>query len=167
MSKPVLAIDVDETVVSALHDWNKWSIDNLGYSLDFTKEVSDKRAEEFWKQDDLYDDKEPFEEAKKVIDDLYNYFTIIFVSHSFNEHLNSKKKFLDRNFKYSKFISTSEKHLVDCDFIIDDREVFLKPFKDNNHKAITILLKREFKSTGISDFHMDWPEIHKFLLSKV
>jgi len=159
-----LIIDVDETIVSLRKKWNKWSEDNLGYSLDFTKEINDDRALEFWKRDSLYDNLEPIPEALNTIKKISKDYNIIFCSHCFDEHVESKKKFIQKYFddiEY-RFINTGDKHNVEGDIIIDDRERFL-----TSDEHITILLKTEFNSTGIADYEMNWKEIEKFLEKEV
>jgi len=161
MLKPVVLVDIDETIVRVKDKWKEWCSKELGYSLDFTKEITDIDSLEFWKQKDLYDDLEPIKEAQEGISILREYYDIIFVSHCFNEHIDSKGKFLHRHFDETCFIDTEHKHKIRCDYIIDDRERFL-----NRDDCCTILHKTEFKSTGVADYEMDWIQIKEFLIQE-
>ena len=150
-NKPILAIDVDQTVVEMHEEWLKWSIENLDKIPDFTKHIDDPDMLQFWYKTDLYDDKEPFSEAVKYISELHKHFHIFFVSHCTREHFKSKIEFLLKYFEFDGFIDMYEKHRIKFDYIIDDREMFFEGVTD----AECILFKN------------NWSEIYEYLISKV
>ena len=160
--KPRIGIDVDETIVDTKSVWKQWCLDNYGIDLKYTKEITDPKLLEFWKQPDLYKELEPIPEAKETIDFLYNSYEIIFLSHCFPEHLESKIDFLSK-FKYHQFIDTFDKYKVPLDYIIDDRDIFFEPIKQQNLSTVCILLKTEYLDRNIADYKFsNWNEIKQF-----
>ena len=153
-----LGIDVDNTVVSHEKEWKEWSKKH-NLKLDLTKEVTNPKLLEFWKQEDLYDNIKPIPSAVKAINNLYNtsMYEIIFVSHCFPEHIQSKINFLNKYFKYHSFVNTKDKHLLNLDILIDDRDFF------TDEIPIKILIKTDLETDAKIDYVMDWDEIYNFL----
>ena len=166
-AKKVLAIDVDETIVSLKEDWLLHAKKNHGIDLTFKKEITDIRVLDFWDQEDLYDDKEPMDSVIDIINNLHKHYSIFFVSHCTDAHFRSKLNFIMRYFKFDGFINTPEKYRIQCDYIIDDRDIFFEPFKEKNKETKCILLKTEYIGSGFADYHLDWKEIEKLLLSEI
>ncbi len=164
--KPVLVIDVDETVIHMHQRWIDWSLAVKNVELVLDKETEMGELLEFWKQPDLYDEETPIEGVPEKVKELHKYYSIFFVSHCYDEHFRSKLNFIARYFKFDGFINTPEKFKIDCDYIIDDRDVFFNEFKSNNHKATTILLPSTIVSKGIADYEMNWDEAFEFLMKE-
>ncbi len=142
-----LAIDVDQTVVDMREEWITWCKDKLQINLDLSEEISDPEILEFWSQEDIYCNKKPLKDATKYVNKLYNKYYIIFVSACHPNHLNSKINFLLKYFKFDGFINTSEKNIVNFDYIIDDREIFFK----------------NIDSSKCIKFTNNWEEIYNYL----
>jgi len=157
-----VVVDVDEVVIDLHEEWTRWSLDR-NLIIDFSIDISDDRLLDFWRDDKLYDDKRPTLNVPGIINRLKEKFKIIFVSHCFEEHIESKKKFLKKHFGDCEFVNTGDKHLVKCDFIIDDREKYLQP----GYNRKTILLRNKYHpSTGVADYEAnDWYEIEKILIN--
>lgn len=136
----VLAIDVDLTLVDSLSPWVKMF--NIGVESLPTPEPDEvldlvpwmqgmgiNNPLSYWKRSDLYDDMKPNQSfimfCKRLVASLKFYtgkeVETIVVSSCFPEHENSKRELVKRVFgDKTPFISTSAKHLVDFDLIIDD-----------------------------------------------
>jgi len=149
--KPIIAIDVDQTVVEMHSHWTKWCQNNLGVTPDYSKAITDERMLEFWNQEDLYNDKRPIKDTVKYISELHKHFHIFFVSHCTPKHFKSKIEFILKYFQFDGFIDMYEKHRIHFDYIIDDRDIFFKEVKD----AECILYKD------------NWKEIFEYLMSRV
>ena len=137
----IIGVDIDLTIVDTLTPWIEWykkltgndlknDVVGMVYNIeDLMKSHRDPL--EFWRRPDLYDDLEPIPDAVEVLNELKRQgHTIIFISSCFPEHENSKRYFLQRNFDFDGFISTSDKHFVKCDHFIDDYNKYLDKIKD-------------------------------------
>ena len=148
MSRKILGIDVDLTVVDSLTPWVEWYDKLTGHDISEEMKKLDYGIEElmhmhsspldFWRKPDLYDSLEPFKDAKINIDILSEHFDIVFFSSCFPEHTQSKEFFIQRNFPYRKgFIATSNKGFVRCDYYVDDYGKYLKQVKEGNPNCTT------------------------------
>ena len=157
-----IGIDVDETIVSTKNMWKKYVKEYYNIDLDFSKEITDSKFIKFWHQPNIYDNLKPITNTDKYINDLYNYYKIIFISDCVDEHIQSKYNFLKRYFKFDAFINTPNKDIIDLDYIIDDRPKFLTSI---NHK-VKIQIKSELPPIS-SAKQMNWDEIYEFLTKKI
>lgn len=162
MRTEIIGIDVDETVVSVKEDWRKYTKQKYNIDLDFSKEINDKKLLDFWYQSDIYDYIKPIKNTDIYINELYQYYKIVFISDCIDEHLDSKHKFLKRYFKFDAFINTSDKGIINLDYIIDDRPIFLS---SDNHK-VKIQYKSELPRASTA-LLMNWDEIYEFLMSNI
>jgi 5'(3')-deoxyribonucleotidase len=175
MKKPILAVDVDLTVVDTITHWLTWykqitghCIENdiFGQHYDIEKIMSMHLSpRDYWKLPDLYDKLEPIEGSVNALTKLSEKYDIIFVSACFPEHEMSKKYFIQRNFPFYKgFISTNKKGYVMCDVFIDDYSKYLKQVQDLNPECLCIMHKSPLNQNLESDFPvMSWDEILKKL----
>lgn len=139
MNKPIIAVDVDLTVVDSLTPWFKWlrqysdePVWNRDNSYDLAPEmraILDRAGYvnvdplDFWRQNNLYHHMTPIEGCVDALRAAYKRgCEIVFVSSCFAEHTNSKAWMIKRHFPFaSGFIATHDKHFVGYDMLIDDR----------------------------------------------
>lgn len=145
---PILAVDVDCTVVEIQKKWLAY----LNSLVDESKKVSSEEVEgtynymkffpsisendgfrRFWNASDVYDDMEPITGSVEFIERMRNElgYKVVFVSHIEGNHGKSKHEFLKRFFEFDAFVATREKMFVRCDIIIDDRLKNLVGHPDN------------------------------------
>lgn len=89
---------------------------------------------EFWRHTGVYDTIQPVDGAVHCINLLIKRgYHIVFVTHNKGNGGRSKHMNLIRHFGYDNFdyVVTKEKHLVNVDCLIDDRNEFLNPCHDN------------------------------------
>lgn len=157
-SKGVIAVDVDITVCAIDELWFKWlnnvcypqdklsnSIDSFiwlcGYGgVDYNLSNYYKSYLEYYNIDGLdffrgtniYDLATQVEGAYDNLKKLSEHFDIVFVSVCKGNHHRNKYYWLKRNFPFMKgFLATHEKHLVRCDYLIDDRNKYLNMMPDD------------------------------------
>ncbi|QZI90436.1 hypothetical protein MYOV003v1_p0112 [Vibrio phage 207E48.1] len=147
MKRLTLAVDFDLTLGDTLTPWFHWAVQQTDMDSVAAWEMFDlkhwdgsdwvpimKRMGiadpfEYWKQPDLCDSLKPMawvvrtlkavrESARKRGIDLH----IICVSKCVPEHIDTKKRFLERECQgiFDAFIDASEKQFIDFDLIIDD-----------------------------------------------
>lgn len=150
-SKPIIAIDVDQTVVDMLEDWSRWCQDTFNEIPDFSVEISDMKFLGFWEISNIYDNKKPIKNTVKYIKELHKHYHIFFVSHCHPNHFQSKIQFLLRYFEMDGFIDMYEKHRIHFDYIIDDRDIF---FKDVTEGECIL-------------YNDNWGEIFSYLMLKI
>ena len=145
MSKGLIAVDVDLTVVEMAQPWLDWLngvcddhitmhmlskvYGDIPYALNQVAPFCSKleglhtSGMDFWRNQYLYDDKKPIEGSVEVLSKLNQEgYDICFVSAITGNHQSSKYHFLKRYFPFLKgVVLTREKFLVNCDYIIDDR----------------------------------------------
>lgn len=162
-----VGVDVDGVLVDSYPAWQKWAKET--YDIDITPDAEDfdMRLKEYWKIPDIYDNQTPIPGVPEKIKELRKYYTIVFISRSYNEHLTSKLNFLKKYYEFDGFVSAKEKHKVNFDYFIDDRDRFLKPFKDNNMGTILIQHKTHLPESPNADYKMNWGEIFNFLMKRV
>lgn len=154
--KPVIAVDVDLTIVDSGQAWYDWleancvdcttyedmidSEGNLPYNLaPYYTLPRGWDAFEFWIREDLYDEAVCYESSKRVLEHLYkNGWEIVFVSWCFGkgEHMESKHQMLRREYSFIDdhdfhFITTKSKYLVNCQFAVDDRNSFCNQYNED------------------------------------
>lgn len=95
--------------------------------LDEFKNAEKLNISNMWNNSELYDSKEPIKGSVETLHKLkLKGFDIVFVSVCFSGHLDSKVRFLEKHFPFMEgMISTELKHLVRCDYIIEDRSEHL------------------------------------------
>ncbi len=147
----VIAIDVDLTVVDSLNPWLDWFNERVGADLEHAQLLQynlapimrQQAAKQghfdfdpyvYWKQPDLYDKLEPLGGAVDIIKKLNRLHTVVWVSHCFPEHENSKINFLRKFGENIPFISTQTKKLVAFDVIIDDNLDILNTIHDGRFR---------------------------------
>lgn len=173
MRKPLLAVDVDLTVVDPVtteYGWVKWYHEQTGH--DIYEDVIGKEfhLDElmhnhhdpmiFWKNPHMYDKLEPMPDSVRVLKELSEKYTIAFVSHCFPEHHHSKHLFLKRHFPFmSGFIDTGDKHLVRPDVFIDDYAKYLRQVKEFNPDCRCIKIKSSINNKSDDFEFLDWNEI--------
>lgn len=154
--KTRIGIDLDLTTVDSDQHWLHWLVkhsENFNYSRylnDLTWEqvdynlsnyftlTGDTQPLSFWSQTDTYDNMTFLSDAKRVITGLYKAgFELVFISYCMgcSEQIASKIKFLKREFPFLlpdefNFVPTKKKHLVNVDYLIDDRNQFLTKMDD-------------------------------------
>lgn len=126
--KPVLALDVDLTVVDSLTPWLNWIKNVTGSHFQFVfGDKHDNRWVEayhqmpeyfknvdyfgsmdleelthemmaYWKQPDLYMNMAPLPSSVSAVHELSQTYEVVFVSHCISEHTESKKQFLRAHF---------------------------------------------------------------------
>lgn len=143
MSKGMIAVDVDLTVVEMAVPWLAWLNNVCGCNMTFGQiekvygevpynlslpfepylEKLHTDGMDFWRNEYLYDDKHPIMDSVKVLSTLHDSgYDVCFVSAITGNHQSSKFHFLKRYFPFLKgVVLTREKFLVDCDYLIDDR----------------------------------------------
>lgn len=144
MSKKVIAIDVDLTVVDTLTPWLNWfysktlkRVENESRSYNLEHEMIDLIKDSgvppfnplaFWHQSNLYDNLPPLPGSVEAVNRMIEAgYTVVFVSSCVSAHTDSKIRFLQKHFhKDCKFIATFHKELVDYVLLIDDRLSHIK-----------------------------------------
>ena len=170
---PIIAIDVDLTVVDTVTPWKEWYTKLTGHDLgEITSENNDLETLmkqhndplKFWRKPDLYDDLKPIPEAELYIHELKKLDTeIVFVSACMPEHEESKRMFLRRNFKFQHgFVSTSDKQYVKCDYFIDDYKKYCEMMIGNSK---VFQIKTSLNSPDIEGRfpYVDWEEIYEHI----
>lgn len=121
---------------------------------------------DYWRNEGCYDLVKPRDDAmifiNKLIDEGYE---IVFITHNKGNGSRSKFNCLTRYFGYGNFsyIVTKEKHLVDVDCLVDDRNEFLNNF--TRGKAIRI--ETPYTQSQSTADHIiktnDWSEIYELI----
>ncbi|WOZ57518.1 5'(3')-deoxyribonucleotidase [Pseudomonas phage vB_PseuGesM_254] len=172
--RKILAVDVDEVVLSIWPRWLEWlnmvtnkDVEehevNMNYSLmEYFPEID---ALDFWRQNYLYDTMIPRSDCLNALWDLKEHMDIGFVTYCKAGHFSSKCRFLKRYFPFVKFINaTKEKGYTLCDYAIDDRNKHCNQYPNN-----VIVLK--YLTPYTQDVELDrevievknWKEIHRYL----
>lgn len=134
--KRLLACDVDLCVVDPIPLWEYWFLERSGVEFpyeyhdhyfnleDTMSKYMDEDPLDFWRMTDLYDFMDPRPGAVNTLELLSEYMDIIFVTDSFDEHKESKERFLFNNFPFTKDVihcPSANKHEILADFWIEDR----------------------------------------------
>ncbi len=171
--KPVIAVDVDLTVVDTLASWIEWYEFSTG--LDFPwdriseKSVNKLMAEHmfsplnYWQKEDLYDDLQPIRGSVEVLEKMTQTHRIVFVTKSTAGHLYSKAAFLNRNFPFhSGIVNTSDKGLVEAEVFIEDYVDYVEKIKLQRPNADILFMRTKanehLEVNGVTDV-FNWREI--------
>lgn len=174
MSKGIIAVDVDMTVVNPVTKWVMWYQKKTGHTIT-AQEISEIQYNvndmmhkhhdplSFWRQCDLYDDLYPIKNSVETLSKLHEMgYTIIFVSSCFPEHQESKTYFLKRFFPFhSGFIDTDSKEFIRCDYFIDDYKKYLDKVR-KGAEAFCIQHESPFCQEGDGYPIMNWEQISEF-----
>jgi len=174
MSKKIIAIDVDLTVVDSVTPWKEWYTGLTGHDLgEITSENNDLETMmknhndplQFWRKPDLYDTMQPIPDAVKYIKLIKDLgFEVIFVSACMAEHEQSKRYFLQRHFPYADgFISTGDKSYVRCDYFVDDYKKYCRQMVNN---ATVFQIITELNSPCDEFPYVTWKEIYEVIVSE-
>lgn len=179
MNKPIIAVDVDLTVVDTLNDWLQWfsmasggaTIHNKSNSYDLVPEM--KKVLEsvgrghidpfmYWRMKDLYDNLEPVEGSVEKLQECFEKgFEIVFVSLCVPSHTQSKIDFVNKYFPFhSGFIATDKKELVRYDYLIDDKHYHIVAGQKQN------LDSKHFLFTQVSGDYIKYPNVDESLILK-
>lgn len=177
----VVAVDVDLTLVDSLTPW----VEDLGFDISFLPTAEPDEALDlvpwfrskgvvdplsWWHKPDLYDNLQPDDKMLMFLSELTpairratgKQVEIVVVSSCFPEHEASKRKFIRKYLPSSSgFISTSSKHFVDYDLIIDDSMGICMNSIERGKKVI--LVNSKINNPSIET--MDHPLVHFLDLS--
>ena len=165
--KKTILLDVDETVVSLVKDWELWYLNKTGIEMKFKNQDDLEEAMlnhrldplRFWEKNDIYDNAIPLPGAQEFINNYKHKYNFIFCSNCFPGHIESKRSFLDRYFGPVPFIDTYYKQYINCDIAIDDRHHFLKVIKDKQPNTEVIQIKAKYNNEHEGISFMDWDDI--------
>lgn len=130
----ILALDIDETVVSMWPLWKHWCEESFGVSpyysgtIDYNLcNVFGEKAIEFWSDKDLYYNVPPMKNSVETLELMKNMgWQIGFVSYTKKGHFESKCDWVNKWFPFKDFIHcTKEKGFTRCTHFIDDRNKYL------------------------------------------
>lgn len=184
-----IGVDFDLTVLDCVFQQGGWvdhlnamsyhyiskeqfaGMDKIDYNLGkYYQDLTESESFSFWKDTSLYQKLKPYKGAVEVINNLAKQgHHIVFISHCQQNHFKSKvvaaKEWFDIPKTSFGFLATKEKHFVNVDVMIDDRNLFLNSFGD---KVIKIKFDTPFsqcENLEVSlDFHSNnWCNIGKFL----
>ncbi len=156
-----IGIDVDLVVVASDTYWLRWLQKVTGKTLNFTPTNYDLTVYfkeelaynglsgfEWWRGENIYDNMLPYGAAAKTIHSWKEQGDeIIFISAVKGNHNKSKYYFLKNFFDFDAYVATKEKHVVDVDVMIDDREDTLNKFADYRPMTIPILFPTNYNMT--------------------
>lgn len=141
-----IGVDVDLCVVGSDYGWINYLLyrygpmstpfeteGKLNYNLGvYWDNITGDSHMDYWRSEFLYEDMEPYPEAKTVLSRLHKEgHEIVFISHIKGATHKSKYYFLKKHFPFmAGFCATQEKYLVDVDVMIDDRDNNLVNFKE-------------------------------------
>lgn len=168
MKETIVLVDVDETIVETNDAWKHWARIYTNTYLDFDKFITDEKLIAFWRQKDLYDHLLPRPEAVAVLKFLDSSpgLEIHFASHCYDEHIESKKKFLKDWFPfYKSFTNASTYKEIYAQYVIDDRPNLHLKVRIANPDATTILVKTDYMmdmDLRNTDYLMTWKQIKQF-----
>lgn len=134
--RQILALDIDECVVSMWSMWAKWCEESFGvtphqdinHGFDYNLcNVFGDRAIDFWSDKDLYYNVQPMPNCVNVLEKLKSKgWQIGFVSYTKKGHFESKCDWVNKWFPFRDFIHcTKEKGFTRCTHFVDDRNKYL------------------------------------------
>lgn len=130
----ILALDIDETVVSMWPLWKYWCEESFGVSpcysdtIDYNLcNVFGEKAIEFWSDKDLYYNVPPMKNSVETLERMKKLgWQIGFVSYTKKGHFESKCDWVNKWFPFRDFIHcTKEKGFTRCTHFADDRNKYL------------------------------------------
>lgn len=184
--KMTIAIDLDITLYLTGTHWREWLIEKCdgckasyedSYWIDYDLRTYFNLPEglngfEFWSEPETYENCTIKEGAVEVIEELYNKgFEIVFVSYCMGcpDQIKHKIKRLKKDFPFLlpedfHFVATKSKGLVKCDYLIDDRNVFLNQTAGDviNLKMESRYAQDEPLKKEVIDVR-DWEEVLKVI----
>lgn len=175
--RPIIAVDVDLTVVDTLSPWLEWfsaisggeTIYNAGNMYDLVPEMKEVLKSvgrdhvdpfDYWRSETLYDNLEPVEGAVEKLWSCYEGgYEVIFVSLCVPSHTISKMKFVDKFFPFhSGFIATDKKELIQYDHFIDDKFYHIESGVKQNPDS------KHYLFTQVSGDYIKYPNVDKSLI---
>lgn len=172
--RKILAVDVDEVVVSLWPKWLEWlnavthksnDEEDVAFNYSLMEYYPEVDALDFWRQNYLYDTLMPRKHCIEALWDLKDHMDIGFVTYCKAGHFSSKCRFLKRYFPFVKFINaTKEKGYTLCDYAVDDRNKHCNQYPDR-----VKVLKYNTPFTQDEELNRevvlvnDWVEIHQYL----
>lgn len=166
-------IDIDDTIVDMIPEWQIWAKNKLNLDLQINNSgfidinlESQKLSIEWWKNNNLYKYKEPQEYSIDVINNLKKYYDVYFCSTCMIEHKRSKEEFISRFFKDIPLIDTQHKYLCKPDIIIDDK---LSVLHDTYNYSNSICIHKR-NSINFKDKYLyldKWIDIQEYLVNKI
>lgn len=183
MSKGVIGVDIDLTVVDIGTAWNRWlrnitrtdkllpSTPNYDISSYYKEELEliGRQGLDFFRQTGLYDLLHPINYSEEVLGKYHKLgYDIVFISAIKGGHSKSKAEFIKRFFPfYSGMIFTKEKQFVNCKVFIDDRHDMLnKVDADLKIKYNTPYTQAVPLNEGVYTARC-WMEVERLLQSKL
>lgn len=139
MSNIKLLVDIDNSVANTSTAWWKWMCEVYNHKLTPTKEHTDYNSSVYFREagngikidpfyffdrdNEPYNLIQPIRGSKEALWKLsMQGFDIIFVSHIIGDHFENKLEWLEKHYPFMRgFIGTKQKHLVEGDVLIDDR----------------------------------------------
>lgn len=190
----IIAIDIDLTIVPSDKGWFEWlkNSSKVFYEESFYHDLLMKKVEyylpsyfelyegvnpmDYWAENRTYPSLPLLSDAYRVIKNLYQAgYEIVFVSFCMDckTQFENKLKFLQKRFDFLMpddltFIPAKKKHYIRCDYIIDDRNLFLK-----NQPEDVKLIKMETPYTQCSDLNREhtkvsnWNEIEDYFVKEI
>lgn len=158
----LIGIDVDQCIVPTCWQWANWVEKRYGKVVKhYSKKYDNEKYMIWWKDKYLYDCIYPFPDAIKFINKLAEEHQIWFITKCFDEHIESKKRFCDKYFKYNRFFNSSFNKGECFDgvlhYMIDDRPSILDTFK----KTKTYRINYSVEPSDDKYLLMSWKEIYE------
>lgn len=167
--KPIILLDIDDTVVDMTTLWKEWYYKESGYELLIDNDVFAFNTQQshvdpliFWSNNTLYDNLKPHQKAIDFVNTFKDKFDIVFCSWCYVEHKKSKEDFIKKYFGKYPFIDTKYKEYVKCDFMIDDRISFLKKSKEFNRDNRSFIHLNNNHNQKSDFMYLDWDQIYNF-----
>ena len=136
---------------------------------------------DFWRLSDIYDERpeetplyitkqihgrtiQPIKNSVQCLQSLSSQgWEIVFVSHVKGAHHKSKVEWLKRHFPFMDgFIATQEKHYVNCDIFIDDRQNHLNKSSAEYKIKFDTVYEQDIELKYVDLISNDWVEIEEF-----
>lgn len=137
MTKPILGVDVDLTLVATDTGWREWLAERHGYvkcpmtNYNFaTYYPHCEDPYDYWRTLD-YSQLNPLKGSVEALKALSEHFRVVFISQSKGQHGKSKYYWLEKHFPFKTgVILTKEKELMNDSVVamIDDRMSHLQGF---------------------------------------
>lgn len=184
MTRKLIAVDVDLTLVDSFTPWLSWVRQTQGRDFQlalyagnpngpytpgwithyddmpgfYEKQVPTMKPYDrdsfiaYWQQKDLYQLMAPVKGSVLALQMLAIDHDLVFVTHCFPGHVESKRKFLNTYFGVHDFVDTKEKHLINYDWIIDDNVGVMKKCLKRNPDKKHVFMGQVFGETILTEF---------------
>lgn len=185
MSKPILAVDIDEPVVSTGSMWMRYLMSHftlkpeyrlllpspLPYNLtDLFILPEDCNKFEYFDYYALYDNAEPREDILEVLPKLAKSWDIIFVSRIMGNHFCSKVRLVDKYFPFHKGVygTTKTKSHIKCGIFVDDCISNLNEMWQRNPDTKCIRFRSDYVEDNVNPLatypiYYNWYQIEDYL----